>query len=532
MDTIKDVISKLNEQAVSVATKTSILRRETAWLGISEIGNNEGEDLNSPSSSSVRSSPSIKQTWSGTWSSPLVKAPPRTPTATTVQRLPSEILVESTKLPPPPSTPIDSLGSTTAPVVVAPRPVAVTVIKQSPAKGKFIKKGPPPLKIDKLKFTDKLLRPVEKVASRDEVEVAKFDITKITKPESPTEINGCCESNPMKGSTPVDVSTPIQLPGVDGRSGTPPLSKDSIAGRSWKDYSLESRALGAGAFGQVFKAQLPVNGCRCTVAIKRISVQTDQMTKELQQEILWVSTSKPKHSCIVDTYDVFHVPEKFELWIVQEFMSKGSLDKVVGILHCKRLDEMITASIVHQLLQALDFLKSQKYLHRDIKPANILVNEKGCVKLADFGAATYAGTIGVALSFGQGTQAYMSPERLTGQPYTVASDVWSAGIITAELIMGKFPISCGGFIEQIELCKSFCDSLTANDLLTDRSAEVVDFIRLSVLPDPEQRASSIQLLSHQFIKTHCMGGHGHSSNNVKNWLSCIFSQDPAVPPMR
>eukprot|EP01060_Flectonema_neradi_P031616 TRINITY_DN4845_c0_g1_i1.p1 TRINITY_DN4845_c0_g1~~TRINITY_DN4845_c0_g1_i1.p1 ORF type:complete len:591 (+),score=91.02 TRINITY_DN4845_c0_g1_i1:119-1774(+) len=551
MNTLKDVIEDLRDYGLSVEKKAACRQRESIWSGITEIEWEGGEDLCSTlSSSSVRDSPFAKRTWSSSWGSPPGRMPSHTvsrhsSSATSVaRRLPSEVIDAKQPLPVLPSPPIPQPtppieppkkeSPTATPSVVAPKPAPASDVIKPPPPVRKVKKGPPPLKIGKLSFTDKQLRPVEKVSSQAEVEQAAVNATAAAtavKNDSPTNLNATTPFAGGKSPRGSIGKSPSEIQFLN-RSVTPPRgSKNTVAGRPWTEYNLESQ-LGAGAFGQVFKAYVLVNDCRCTVAVKKIPVQTDQLTKELSQEISWVTTSKPKHPCIVDTLDIFHVPQKFELWIVQEFMSKGSLDKVVGTLHCKRLDEMITASIVHQLLQALDFLKSQKYLHRDIKPANVLVNERGCVKLADFGAATYAGTIGVAMSFGQGTQAYMSPERLRGDPYSGASDVWSAGLITAELIMGSFPFSAKGFIEQIDVRKSFSDSLSTNVLLTDRSSEVVEFIKLSMLPNPEHRATSTQLLAHQFIKNHCMGGHGHSSSNVRNWLISISGQDPSAPPMR
>jgi len=73
--------------------------------------------------------------------------------------------------------------------------------------------------------------------------------------------------------------------------------------------------------------------------------------------------------------------------------------------------------------------KEMHVIHRDIKPQNILINQKGEVKITDFGVCSeLAHTCDVANTF-TGTAKYMSPERLTARSYTLKSDIWSLGIV-------------------------------------------------------------------------------------------------------
>ncbi len=90
-----------------------------------------------------------------------------------------------------------------------------------------------------------------------------------------------------------------------------------------------------------------------------------------------------------------------------------------------------------QMLFALAYLHRQGIVHRDIKPANVLVTPSGQVKLLDFGLATHrksAPTSTIA-----GTLAYMAPELMLENPPSVASDLYSAGIILCEMFLGKNP---------------------------------------------------------------------------------------------
>ena len=79
----------------------------------------------------------------------------------------------------------------------------------------------------------------------------------------------------------------------------------------------------------------------------------------------------------------------------------------------------------------------------DIKPSNILFCRDGKVKLCDFGVSGEFGTRGDANTF-IGTSYYMAPERITGQSYTITSDVWSLGVTLLEVAQHRFPFPADG----------------------------------------------------------------------------------------
>lgn len=74
-----------------------------------------------------------------------------------------------------------------------------------------------------------------------------------------------------------------------------------------------------------------------------------------------------------------------------------------------------------------------------MKPGNILLNTRGEVKISDFGLSAELDSTKEMCATFIGTHAYMSPERLSGKPYSFASDIWSLGITLVECALGQYP---------------------------------------------------------------------------------------------
>ena len=106
------------------------------------------------------------------------------------------------------------------------------------------------------------------------------------------------------------------------------------------------------------------------------------------------------------------------------------------------IPEPIVAKIFQQILCGLSYLNVVlKQMHRDIKPDNILLNRKGFVKVTDFGITKQYndGDESEKAKTFVGTMTYMSPERMEGEKYDYAGDVWSLGVMLIETVTGKFP---------------------------------------------------------------------------------------------
>jgi mitogen-activated protein kinase kinase len=222
---------------------------------------------------------------------------------------------------------------------------------------------------------------------------------------------------------------------------------EDLDDEGWRIASVEKRIeessnLGEGAGGAVRKAKL--KGGKTIFALKVITTNPDpDVNKQIVREINFNKECASEHIC--QYYGAFVDPAAATISIAMEFCEGGSLDSIYK--EVKRLGgrtgEKVLGKMAEGVLSGLTYLHTRRIIHRDIKPSNILLCRDGAVKLCDFGVSGDFGTKGEANTF-IGTSYYMAPERITGQAYTITSDVWSTGVTLLEVAQHRFPFPADG----------------------------------------------------------------------------------------
>uniref|UniRef100_A0A915PZX3 Protein kinase domain-containing protein n=1 Tax=Setaria digitata TaxID=48799 RepID=A0A915PZX3_9BILA len=283
----------------------------------------------------------------------------------------------------------------------------------------------------------------------------------------------------------------------------------------------DTKVIGNGSFGVVYLARLIDTGEQ--IAIKK--VLQDKRFKNRELQIM----RKLNHKNVVQLKYFFYSGDekKDELYLnlILEFVPE-TVYRVAR--HYSKLRQSIPIIYIKlymfQLFRALAYIHRLGICHRDIKPQNLLIDtETGVLKLCDFGSAKYliGGEPNVSYIC---SRYYRAPELIFGATnYTNSIDMWSAGTVLAELLLGQ-PIFPGvtGVDQLVEIIKVLGTPSKAhihemNPDYKERTfppikprpwirvfrsitnLEAVDLVSVVLVYSPQQRPSPLEACAHSFF---------------------------------
>jgi serine/threonine-protein kinase len=190
--------------------------------------------------------------------------------------------------------------------------------------------------------------------------------------------------------------------------------------------------IGRGGMGTVLKARHLKLGR--TVAVKLLPAEVanePEFKGRFEREARALALLN--HPNIVSIHDFGQDGE--QPYIVMEFVEGGSLADRLPLPLSAALD------VALQVCDALSYAHGRGVVHRDIKPDNILLDERGRVKVTDFGIARLLKSDSRITRTDEvvGTPHYMAPESLDGARPDPRMDVFSAGVLVYQMITGKVP---------------------------------------------------------------------------------------------
>ncbi len=246
--------------------------------------------------------------------------------------------------------------------------------------------------------------------------------------------------------------------------------------------------LGRGGMGEVYRADdLKL---KQAVALKFLPESLSASGAALARFYKEVSVARQiSHRHVCRVYDVGEYEGQH--FISMEFVRGEELSSLLKRIG--RLPQGKAAEVTRQLCAGLAAVHERGVLHRDLKPANIMVDERGDVRITDFGIAALAEEVSGREAMA-GTPAYMSPEQLEGSELTVRSDIYSLGLVLYEVFTGQKAFEAAGLPELLRLRRSDTTPTSPSQLVPDLDPLVERVILRCLERDPSKRpASALQV---------------------------------------
>ena len=284
--------------------------------------------------------------------------------------------------------------------------------------------------------------------------------------------------------------------------------------------------IGEGTYGIVYKAE-DIQKKRI-VALKKIRLKPEEegIPSTAIREISLLKECKNKN--IIHLIDVIHTKSK--LTLIFEYC-ETDLKRIMDEKREEKLPLKTIKEYFYQIIKGLNYLHKKKIIHRDLKPQNLLINLENKIKICDFGLARGYGVPVKTYTNEVVTLWYRPPDILLGNKiYDISCDIWSAGCIFAEMLLGHPLFSGKNESEQCEQIfhligtpdedtfnwlkespewntgingDGFTKVTRKNFLTTFNQVDdqlAIDILDKILVFDPEQRICTDDLLKHPFFQ--------------------------------
>ena len=251
--------------------------------------------------------------------------------------------------------------------------------------------------------------------------------------------------------------------------------------------------IGRGGFGKVWVVTLKDK--KKYYALKEMSKTRIIIKKSIK------SVLNEKHilTNLNNTYIVNMInsfQDRKNLYLLLDLLTGGDLR--FHICYQRKFSEKETKFFAACIILALEHIHKNKYIHRDIKPENLVFDEKGFLKLTDFGIARKFKLDNSKET--SGTPGYMAPEVMIRSPHSYGVDHYALGVIIYECMLGKRPYN-GRSRKEIR-DKILSKQVVVKDIPRGWSCEAVDFVNRLIQRKPHRRLGYLgnkELLKHKWF---------------------------------
>ncbi|XP_062847673.1 myosin light chain kinase, smooth muscle-like [Trichomycterus rosablanca] len=255
-------------------------------------------------------------------------------------------------------------------------------------------------------------------------------------------------------------------------------------------YNIHEK-LGVGKFGQVFRLTHKETGRVCAGKFYRAigSKEKDAARKEIE---LMRELHHPKLVQCLGAFD-----SRSEIALIMEYIAGGELFQRIVDDNFEHT-EPNSVNYMQQILEGIQYLHHKNIIHLDLKPENIvcLNTTSTLIKIIDFGLAKKIEP-GKPLMVMHGTPEFVAPEVISFDPVTLATDMWSIGVICYILLSGESPFQGSNDAETLALVTAA--SWEFDPEFDDITDEAKDFISKLLKKEKRSRMSCDQALAHPWM---------------------------------
>nr|XP_029489197.1 obscurin-like [Oncorhynchus nerka] len=246
-------------------------------------------------------------------------------------------------------------------------------------------------------------------------------------------------------------------------------------------------------------------------AAKFLPLRSSTRTRAFQERDLLSRLAHPRVACLLD----FFSTRRTLVLVTEACSSRGLLDH---LLSKGSVSEREVQMYIQQILEGVGHIHSMNILHLDIKPDNILMvfPPREEIKICDFGFCQEMDTS--RHQYSQfGTPEFVAPEIIHQDPVTMASDIWSIGVVAYLCLMCRCPFT--GETDRATLMRVGEGTLNwdAPDL-TYRSTGAQGFLRTVLQPDPVKRPTAFECLGHKWFQ----GEHEDETDDINTRALKVF----------
>ncbi|XP_058533926.1 serine/threonine-protein kinase 17A isoform X2 [Ochotona princeps] len=272
-------------------------------------------------------------------------------------------------------------------------------------------------------------------------------------------------------------------------------------------YSLSpGRELGRGKFAVVRKCIQKDSGKEFAAKFMRKRRKGQDCRMEIIHEIavLELAQDNPR---VVNLHEVYETAS--EMILVLEYAAGGEIFDQCVADRDEAFSEKDVQRLMRQILEGVHFLHTHHVVHLDLKPQNILLTSEsplGDIKIVDFGLSRIVKN-SEELREIMGTPEYVAPEVLSYDPISMATDMWSIGVLTYVMLTGISPF-LGDDKQETFLNISQMNLSYSEEEFDTVSESAIDFIKKLLVKKPEDRSSAAECLKHPWLTQSQVQGPG------------------------